>query len=487
VTAIIAVDQGTTSTKAMLVTDRGSAHASIPVHRTYPRPDWVEQDPDELWQSVRRAIAQFQTADATLLALSSQRESVIMWSRRDSRPLTPCVSWQCTRGAAICRELAATGAESLVRELTGLPLDPMFSASKLQHLLDADPALRAAAETGEACAGTVDSWLLWQLTGGRLHVTDVGNASRTLLLDIAAREWSDELLALFDIPRACLPQIIASSGAIAEVAVDGLPALTIAASLADSHAAAYGLGCTQRGGAKATFGTGTSLLAPTGPVAPVSDHGLAATIAWSLGESVTYALEGNVFSSGATVEWLVGILGLAGVEALERLSADAPDAAGVHIVPAFAGLGAPYWRPDARGMITGLTFATEPAHLARAAIDSIALQVTDLVRALESDLEQPLAELRVDGGASRNDGLMQRQADLLGCPVIRLDGTDAAARGAALAAARVAGVSTESPLGERPIWTRFEPELSEDARAEQLGAWHASIARSFTPREGVTT
>lgn len=487
-TKIIAIDQGTTATKAVLVGEDGRvvAHAKVPVGRTYPRPGWVEQSADGLWQSVRTAISRLHDADARVLALANQRESVLFWDRQTGEPLTPCVSWQCTRGAQICRELIASGADGPVRELTGLPVDPMFSASKLRHLLDADPDLRSAAERGSACAGTVDSWLIWKLTGGELHVTDSGNASRTLLFDIHRTEWSQELLSLFGVPAACLPRVVPSGGPIGEVNAAGLQRMTIGASLADSHAAAYGLGCTARGLAKATYGTGTSALAPVGPQAVGSDQGLASTIAWSLEGQVTYALEGNVFSSGATVEWVAGMLGLSGPADVERLAAGASDAAGVHIVPAFSGLGAPYWSPEARGIISGLTFATGRAHIAQAAIDSIALQVTDLVNALSSDLQQPIAELRVDGGASRNDGLMQRQADLLGLPVLRLDDTDAAARGAAVVAAGSLGAPS-GPLDLPGIaWTRFDPKLSDDSRGEQLAGWHSAVARALQQREQVT-
>jgi glycerol kinase len=484
-TKIIAVDQGTTATKAAVIDEQGRvvAHVKLPVSRSYPRPGWVEQNPNSLWHSVRNAIMQLQHVDAQVIALTNQRESVLFWDRKTGEPLTPCVSWQCTRGTDICRALVENGGATMVRELTGLPVDPMFSASKLRWLLDADASLRSSAESGRACAGTIDSWIISKLTGGELHVSDVGNASRTLLLDVHRAEWSEELLGLFGIPAACLPRLVASGGPIGEVRAAGLQRTIIGASLADSHAAAYGLGCTSRGRAKATYGTGTSVLAPVGPELVGSDHGLAATIAWSLDSQTTYALEGNVFSSGATVEWVSGVLGLSGPGEVEHLAAGAQDAAGVHIVPAFSGLGAPYWATDARGLISGLTFASGRAQIARAALDSIALQVTDLAQALGSDLQQPITELRVDGGASRNDGLMQRQADLLGVPVIRLDDTDASIRGVALAAAGSLRVSTDSLRLSEPAWTRFDPKISDDLRAEQLAGWHSAVARALSQRE----
>lgn len=480
-TTVLAIDQGTTSTKAVVVSDTGHTirSASVRVGRSYPRPGWVEQDADELWQSVTSAIGQLPEAAPTCLALSSQRESVLMWDRATGVPLTACISWQCNRGAELCAELRAGGFDSLTRELTGLPLDPMFSASKLRHVLDGDPALRAAAESGTACAGTVDSWLLFKLSGGAIHVTDAGNASRTMLFDIHRLEWSDPLLELFEVPRVCLPEVGASCGAIAEsIALASLPRLPIMASLADSHAAAFGLGCVDAGQAKATFGTGTSLLAPTADTPVSSGHGLAATVAW-LGDEVTYALEGNVFSSGATVDWLAGVLGLPDPAAVERLAATVPSSAGVHLVPAFVGLGAPYWQPHARGSITGLTFAAGAAELARAAVESIAFQVADLVGALERDMEHPLAELRVDGGASRNDVLMQFQADVLGCPVVRSRHPNAAAFGAALMGGVAAGLFADHELdkGERS-WERFEPRLPLAQREELLAGWHSAVAEA---------
>ena len=486
-TTILAIDQGTSSTKAMLVADSGEivSSTSVPVERSFPRPGWVEQNPAEIWQSALDAIDQLPASELACIAITNQRESVLVWDRRTGRPLTPCVGWQCGRGADLCAELRCSGAESLIRELTGLPLDPMFSASKLRHLLDADPALRRAADRGEACAGTIDSWLAWNLSGGELHVTDAGNASRTLLFDIHKLEWSRELLELFDLPAAFLPQVVSSAGAQGETATLGrLPALPIAALAADSHAAIYGLGCDRPGSAKATYGTGTSLMSLTGGEARQSRSGLGTTVAWVL-DGPTYALEGNIFSSGATVEWLASLLGLGNAAEVERRAGSVPDSGGVHIVPAFAGLGAPYWQPDARGLIRGLTFATGPAELSRAAMESIAFQVADLVEALEHDLDQPLDELHVDGGASLNDQLMQFQADLLGCPVIRSDTADAAALGAALLAGSAVGAfGGESTLPRlRPNTARFEPQLAAERRDELLAGWHEAVSSAALTAE----
>ena len=485
--AILAIDQGTTNTKALLVSDAGQtvAAASVPVARSYPRPGWVEQDANELWRSVCMAVEQLPRAEPVCLSLANQRESVLFWDRASGRPLTPCVGWQCNRGSELCAALRADGAEALVRELTGLPLDPMFSASKLRHLLDADPALRAAAQEGSACAGTVDSWLLWQLSGGALHVTDAGNAARTLLFGIHRLEWDEELLALFDVPPACLPAVRRTSGVLGEsVVFGGLRSLPIAAVAADSHAALYGLGCWRAGTAKATYGTGTSMMSATGRESRASRSGLASTVAWLL-DAPTYALEGNVFSSGATVEWLAGVLGVKDAAALEALAASVPDAGGTHIVPAFAGLGAPYWQPEARGRITGLTFATGPAQLACAALDSIAFQVADLVIALERDLDTPLEELRVDGGAARNDRLMALQADLLGAPVLRSGSPDAAALGAAFLGGLACGVFVdEAQLASlEGRWDRFEPGRGAGVREELLAGWHAALGEAYEAME----
>jgi len=487
VTAILAIDQGTTSTKAVLVSPAGEtlAAATVRVARTFPRPGWVEQDPAELWASVRGAIEQLPATEVECIAVTNQRESVVVWDRKSGRPLTACVSWQCTRGADLCAELRAAGADELVRELTGLPLDPMFSAPKLRALLDADPALRAACESGSACAGTIDSWLLWNLSGGDIHATDAGNASRTLLFDARRLEWSDELLELFGLPAAFLARVLPSSGVVAEsVPLGGLPACPVAAVAADSHAALYGLGCFEAGKAKATFGTGTSLMSATGGEWQPSHHGLAATLAW-LRETPTYALEGNIFSTGATIDWLRNLLGVETAAEIERLAATVPDAGGVHLVPAFSGLGAPHWQPEARGRITGLTFSSGAGELARAAIESIAFQVADVVDALERDLERPLDELRVDGGASRNDGLMQFQADVLGCPVVRADTPDAAALGVAFLGGLATGVyADETQLaGFARDWDRFEPQLTSGRREDLRAGWQLALADAAAARE----
>jgi glycerol kinase len=479
-TGILAIDQGTTATKALIMSPEGEVEsfASARVQRYYPQAGWVEQDAVELWESVLAAVGQLPRQEIIAIGVASQRESVLVWDRRTGHPLTPCISWQCTRGAGICAALRADGVEDLVWERTGLPLGPMFSASKLSFLLASDPSLRAAAESGTALAGTIDSWLAWNLSGGALHVTDAGNASRTMLLDTGRLRWDTTLLELFKVPSTMLAAVVATSGLLGEaVPQGGLPRAPIAALAADSHAAMYGLGCTQPGTAKATYGTGTSLASPTGRERIRSNHGLASSVAW-LGDGPTYALEGNVLSSGATVDWVGRLLGLDTALAVEKLARTVPGAGGVHVVPGFAGLGAPYWRPEARGQISGLTFGTGPAELARAAIESIAFQVADLVTALEQDTHSQLEQLRADGGATSNDVLMQFQADLLGRPVIRAHAPDAAAMGAAyLAAIAVGAMTPEQVAVNAGTGEVIEPRMTPDRRGELRANWRRALMR----------
>jgi glycerol kinase len=479
-TGILAIDQGTTATKALIMSGEGEVQsfASVAVKRSYPQPGWVEQDASELWDSVLAAVGQLPKIEIAAVGVASQRESVVVWDRRTGRPLTPCVSWQCTRGATICASLSARGAEDLVRDRTGLPLGPMFSASKLGHLLETDPRLRASAESGDALAGTIDSWLAWNLSGGALHVTDAGNASRTMLLDIANLAWDADLLEFFKVPPKMMPAVVGTSGVIGETVPQGrLPRAPIAALVADSHAAMYGLGCTRPGTAKATYGTGTSLASPTGTARIRSAHGLATSVAW-LRQEPTLALEGNILSSGATVDWVGRLIGVDGALAVAQLARTVPSPGGVHIVPGFAGLGAPYWLPDARGQINGLTFGTGPAELARAAIESIAFQVADLVIALEGDTSARLEQLRADGGATSNDVLMQFQADLLGCPVVRANTPDAAAMGAAYMAGIAVGLlgedEAEKYAGAGEV---IEPRMAAEQRAELYGGWRRAVMR----------
>jgi glycerol kinase len=362
----------------------------------------------------------------------------------------------------------------------------MFSAAKLASLLDETPGLRQLAGAGDACAGTVDSWLAYKVTGGALHVTDAGQASRTLLFDIDRLAWSDELLDLFGVPRECLPEVGESSMVYGEATEEPLRGRLLAALAADSHAAMFGLGCVRPGTAKATYGTGTSLASTTGRALVRSANGLATTLAWLLPTGPTYALEGNIISSGATVEWVGRLLGLHDPADVERLAGAVTSSEGVHIVPAFSGLGAPYWEPRARAKMSGLSFSTGPSQVARAALESVAFQVADLVGALRSDFGHPLSELRADGGATRSDLLMQLQADLLGVPIVRTPALDAAALGAAFLAGLATGLFSShaevEALGLKG--QRFEPSMDEAERSTRLESWHRAVSGVLQEVEG---
>jgi glycerol kinase len=477
---VLAIDQGTSSTKAVLLDETGRLHsdASVPVGRVFPRPGWVEQDPVEIWESVREAldvVLRDSRCAPVAIAITNQRESILIWDRETGAPMGPLVGWQCRRGAEICEQARESGAASIVQGRTGLPLDPSFSAPKLRWLLDADPRTRAAAEEGHLCAGTVDSWLVWKLTDGAVHITDAGNASRTLLFDLESLAWHEELLGIFEIPRQCLPDVVDSSGIAAEVtAVDSLVGVPIAGIAADSHAALFGLGALEPGTAKATLGTGTSLMTPTGRTPLTSTHGLGTTVAWLIG-TPTYALEGNILSSGATLQWVAALLEV-DEAGLAALAAEAATSNGVYLVPGFAGLGAPHWDSDARGRIEGLTFGSGRHELALAAYESIGFQLNDLVEATEQELGGRLEQLLIDGGASVNDQLVHLIADLLGRPVLRSVSPHAAAVGAAYLGGLAAGVwSSERRLSEIPRrFDTFEPRADDSLAARHQG-WRAAI------------
>lgn len=485
---ILAIDQGTTNTKALLVDRSGAvrAKASRPLDITFPEPGWVEQDARALWTSVIAAaddcIAQAGSADIVAVGISNQRESVVVWDRRTGAPAGPCVTWQCRRTVPFCEELRQRGLESSIRERSGLPVDPLFSASKIRWLLDniQDGAARAAA--GELCAGTVDSWLLWNLTGGRVNATDASNASRTQLLNLQHCGWDNELLRIFSIPEACLPQVRASSGIFGvSVACGNLPpGIPVASLIGDSHAALFGHAAFAPGAVKATYGTGSSLMSPIDqPV--ISRHGLSTTVAWAEQGRIRYALEGNITNTGGTVQWLAELLGLpGGAGQAADLAARVPDSGGVYLVPAFAGLGAPHWDAGARGIVCGLTRGATAAHAAKAAIESIAYQVYDVFEALCMDAAIPVPALFADGGASRNGLLMQFQADILGCPVIRSSSADLSAIGAAWLAGLATGFwKSHQELEALPrATTRFEPNMPQARRAELIAGWRDALARS---------
>ncbi len=485
---ILAVDQGTTNTKALLINRSGVivGRASRPLSIAFPQPAWVEQDPLALWNSVLDAAGECidHAGHPTLAAIgiSNQRESALVWDRRTGQPAGPCVVWQCRRTAPFCDELRVRGLEDCIRKRSGLPVDPLFSASKIRWLLANIPDGAARADGGDLCAGTVDSWLLWNLTGGAEHATDASNASRTQLLGLSECAWDQELMRVFEIPAACLPTVRPSShcfGVTTKCA--GLPAdVPVASMIGDSHAALFGHAAFAPGAVKATYGTGSSLMSPLERPAE-SRHGLSTTVAWAERRRVRYAFEGNITNTGGAVQWLAEFLRLAGgAEEVAHLAAGVPDSGGTYLVPAFAGLGAPHWDAGARGLLCGLTRGASPAHVARATIDSIAYQVADVFRAMQEDAAIPFPVLFADGGASRNNRLMQFQADLLGCPVIRSSSADLSAIGAAWLAGLAVGYwksLDELEALPRPT-TRFEPRIDDYERAGLIAGWQDALRRS---------
>ena len=489
---VLALDQGTTSSRAIVFDrrgrPRGSAQQEFPQH--FPQPGWVEHDPRDLWTSSRRtalaalAEANLTARDLAAVGLTNQRETTLLWDRRTGRPLHRAIVWQDRRTAAHCAKLRQQGLEALFRQKTGLLLDPYFSGTKLAWLLDHIPGARRRAERGELAFGTVDSWLLWQLTGGRVHATDVSNASRTLLLNLHTADWDDDLLRLLRIPREVLPAVRDSSGVLGEITtIPVLRGVPIAGMAGDQQAALFGQACWQPGMAKDTYGTGCFLLLHTGRRPVVSKNNLLTTIAWRFDGKIEYALEGSVFIGGAVVQWLRDGLGLVARSAdIEGLAASVPDNGGVYLVPAFAGLGAPHWDANARGLVTGLTRGSTAGHLARAALESIAYQSADLLAAMQADCGRPLRQLRVDGGATVNAGLMQFQSDLLRVPVVRPRTIETTALGAAY----LAGLATgfwKSRAEIASLWSAartFRP-TAPAARMKKLHAgWHAAIKRTRT-------
>ncbi|HET6497739.1 MAG TPA: glycerol kinase GlpK [Coriobacteriia bacterium] len=495
---ILAIDQGTTNTKAVLVEPNGRivARASIRVPLDFPAPGWVESDGRAIWATVLEAIERCMAAagDATITAVgvTNQRESVLAWDRGTGEPLGPCVSWQCRRSTAICEDLRDRALEPTVRAKTGLGLDPMFSATKARWLLDHIDQGQARAARGKLCVGTVDSWLAWNLSGGTAFVTDLTNASRTLLLDLDKLRWDNDLLALFGVPSAALPEVRASSGQCGTTKAQGsIPGgIPIAALIGDSHAALFGHGAPPYGTVKVTYGTGSSVMMP---VAARSDaEGLSSTIAWSLerpepmGTDVVYALEGNIIATGATLAWLTDILGLADEAALGRLAAEVVDTGGVVVVPAFAGLGAPHWDAGARGLVAGLTRGSSRAHLALAAFESVGYQVRDIIEVLRVAAPERPAALVADGGAMQSDLLARLQADILGLPVLRSRSLDVAALGAAYLAGLATG-TWDSPEAIRHLprsFDTFGPTVAAEARERGYLDWRAALDRSRSRPDG---
>ena len=491
-TYIAALDQGTTSSRAILFNQAGeiAARAQYPFRQIYPQPGWVEHDPMEIWASERRALAEITShidpRQVAAIGITNQRETTILWDRRTGEPIHNAIVWQCRRTAPFCDGLKAQGLGETIADKTGLLIDAYFSASKIRWLLDNVPGARERAERGELCFGTVDSWLIWQLSGGAVHVTDYSNASRTMLFNIHTLRWDEELCELFGIPMSILPRPVGNSEVYGLVARDlpeleGLAGIPICGSIGDQPAALFGQGCFHPGEAKNTYGTGCFTLMNVGREAVRSRAGLVTSVGWSVGGETSYALEGSVFNAGSTIQWLRDELKLIdSAPECDRLAESVPDSGGVVIVPAFTGLGAPYWDMYARGTILGLTRGSTRAHIARAVLDAISLQVTDLVRAMNADAPCPITTLRVDGGASVSDILMQIQADLLGIPVDRPAQVETTAFGAAALAGLAAGVWKDTGELEKLRRSQhvFTPLRSGEDCGREYRRWQRAVERA---------
>lgn len=492
--AILAIDQGTTNTKVIAFDAVGRivARASRVNAVSHPQPGWAGQSATEVWNGVRAAIDEVVDAlrnrfEISGLAISNQRETVVVWDARTGEPVGPGILWQCRRTSARCHDLRARNLEPEIVRRSGLGLDALFSATKIAWLLESRPGLRVRAEAGELCAGTMDAWLIWMLTGG-LHATDLSNASRTQLLNLDTLVWDAWLADVFQVPLQIMPQIRPSDATFGttRAGATNLPAgLPILAVMGDSHAALYGHSVLGAGEVKVTCGTGSSLISVTGGRVS-SLNGLSSTIAWQKGETAFHALEGNISVSGQTAALTANLLGLEDAEALTRLALTVPDTDGVVLVPAFAGLGAPHWKEDARGTISGMTLGSQPAHIARAALEAIALQIVDVLKAMECDLGRPFPVIAVDGGASANDMLMQLLADLSDCPVRRGAIVELSAFGVARLAAGTLGLSW--PSGSADDAVLFSPAMAPEMRLRLLSRWREAVTRasSDTPDKALT-
>jgi glycerol kinase len=494
-TFLLAIDQGTTGTTVVLLGTDGRvlARATREFPQHFPHSGWVEHEPEEIWQSVLDAVgaavaqARVKISDCAAIGISNQRETTLVWDRKTSSPIHRAIVWQDRRTKDRCAELRAAGHEPRFRERTGLVLDPYFSGTKIEYLLDTVEGARARAERGELAFGTVDSYLVWQLSGGAVHVTDATNASRTLLYDLHRQAWDDELCELLRVPRAVLPEVRGCAEVYAKTAnVPGLPdGIPVAGIAGDQQAAMFGQTCFAVGDAKCTYGTGAFLLMNTGETAVASHNGLLTTIAWRLGERTVYALEGSAFIAGAAVQWLRDGLGVIESSAeVEALAREVDSSGEVMFVPALVGLGAPYWDPGARGLICGISRDTTRAHLARATLEGIGFSVADLARAMVADVQEiegaALRRLRVDGGASQNALLMQFQSDLLGVEVDRPAFTETTALGAAYLAGLGVGVFDDTAAVEAAhrVERTFTPDLDEAARAALFDRWTRAVARA---------
>ncbi len=486
---ILALDEGTTSARA-IVFDHDEAIKAVAQKefaQLYPKPGWVEHDPLEIWTAqISVAIealgrAGLKPKDIAAVGITNQRETTVVWDRETGQPVGNAIVWQDRRTAPICDKLRVDGHEALVRDRTGLVIDAYFSGTKVAWILDNVPGARAKAEAGKLAFGTIDSWLIWKLTDGRLHVTDPSNASRTMLYNIHSRQWDDELLRLLNVPAAMLPEVKASSEVYGEVTAFGHAEMPIAGIAGDQQAALFGQLCTEPGLTKNTYGTGCFMLQCIGPKAVASQNKLITTVAWTVNGRTDYALEGSVFIAGAVVQWLRDGLGLIRTaEEVNTLAATVPDNGGVYLVPAFAGLGAPHWDAYARGTLVGITRGTTAGHIARAALEAIAFQSADLLDAMRADAHYPVQELRVDGGACRSDLLMQFQADLLGLPVVRPAVTETTALGAAYLAGLAVGFwkSPGEIASQRQIERRFEPTMDAARAKEMRATWTRAVERA---------
>ena len=487
---LLALDQGTTSSRAIVFDDTGSVIASAQkeFRQYYPRPGWVEHDPFEIWETqagVAALVLQHANlggADIAALGITNQRETTVVWERATGRPITNAIVWQDRRTAAACDRLKTEGLGEVIREKTGLVPDAYFSGTKVAWILDNLPGARRMAEEGRLAFGTIDTWLIWNLTGGARHVTDCSNASRTMLYNIHTGEWDDELLRILDVPRAMLPEIHASSEVYGETHTAAIShPIPIGGAAGDQQAALFGQLCTRRGMVKNTYGTGCFMLMNTGETPVLSANHLLTTVAWKIGGRTDYALEGSVFVGGAVVQWLRDGLGIIASSAdVEALARQVEDTDGVYLVPAFAGLGAPHWDPYARGVLVGITRGTTAAHIARAALESIAYQSADLLECMRADSCNAIGELRVDGGATANDTLMQFQADILGVPVVRPPIRETTALGACYLAGLAVGTWKNSEeIGNRlPVEHRFLPNMAREQVERLTRGWKRALERS---------
>lgn len=482
---ILSIDQGTSSSRAIVFDSEGRAVAcaqkEFPQH--FPRSGWVEHDPEDIWNSVLEVALEASKGYAiSAIGITNQRETTIVWDAATGRPVYNAIVWQDRRTAPFCRQLQEEGREDDIRRRTGLIIDPYFSGTKIKWILDNVPGARERARRGELRFGTVDSYLVWKLSGGKVHVTDPSNASRTMLLNIGTLQWDEDLLALMDIPLSMMPRVASSSEQFAVCGVEGLAGIPVTGIAGDQQAALFGQMCIRPGSMKNTYGTGCFLLMNCGAKPVFSANRLLTTVAWKIGAEACYALEGSVFVAGSVVQWLRDGLGIIKSSSeVEALAAGVPDSGGVYFVPALTGLGAPYWNSEARGLVSGISRGTSAGHIARAALESIAFQTMDIVEAMQKDSGMLLSELKVDGGASRNNLLMQFQADLLGCEVIRPTVTETTALGAAYLAGLGAGIwkSVEDLACKWKAESTFSRTCACSDMETRKQEWHKAVQRTL--------